>query len=109
MDSGVAVDSEVAVDSGVVDSGVVDSEVVEVIVDLVGDHLEEQVPLEQYQDLVVVLILIEDVDHIVGIIDPGGITIDLGIIVGGIIHGGQDIIIDLGIIHRYMSVGELRS
>jgi hypothetical protein len=34
----------------------------------------------------------------------GGIT-DLGIIGGGIPHGGQGIIIDLGIIHQYTLVG----
>ena len=48
------------------------------------------------------LILIEGVDHIVDIIDPRGGTIALGIIVGGIIHGGQGIIIALGIILQYM-------
>ena len=48
------------------------------------------------------LILIEDIDHIVGIIDPHGGTIDLGITVGGIIHGGPGIITVRGIIRRYI-------
>ena len=49
-------------------------------------------------------ILIEDIDHTVDIIDLRGGTIDLGIIDGGIIHGGQGIIIDLGIILQCMLV-----
>ena len=48
-----------------------------------------------------IIVLIADItDHIGGIIDHG-------IIDGGIHHGGQDIIIDLGIIALYMLVEEL--
>jgi hypothetical protein len=42
----------------------------------------------------------DTIDHIGGIIVHGGGIIDHGIIDGGILHGGQDIIIDLGIIPR---------
>jgi hypothetical protein len=44
--------------------------------------------------------------HIVDIIDPIGGIIDHGIGDGGIHLGGQDTIIDLGIIALFMLVGE---
>ena len=102
----VAGDSVVAVagDSAVVACAGVHLVVEEVIEDQVGGHLEEREPLERYLDPPVDHILIEDIDHIVDIIDPRGGTCDLGITAGGIIHGGQGIIIVLGIILQYMLV-----
>ena len=107
MDSAVAVDSVVAVVFAVAGCEVVHLVVEEVIEDQVGGHLEEREPLEQYLDLPVDHILIEDIDLIVDITDPRGGTCDLGITVGGIIHGGQGIIIVLGFILQYILVEAL--
>ena len=96
-------DLEVAVFGAVVFE-VVLLAVEEVMEDQVGDHLEERVPREYHLDPQVDLILIEGIDHTVDIIDQLGGTTDLGITGGGITHGGQGIIIALGIILQCMLV-----
>jgi hypothetical protein len=99
----VVADFEVVVEDSEVGDFEVEVLAVEVVmVGQVGDPLEEQGLPEQYRDLQEDLILIEGIDHAVDIIDPGGGTTDLGTTVGGIIHIGQGIIIDLGIILRHI-------
>ena len=77
-----------------------EADIVEAVV--VEDLLEGLELHVQLQDLEGVLIHMVIMGRIIDIIDPRGGIIDLGITVGGTIHGGRGIIIALGIILRYM-------
>ena len=89
---------DLAEDFEVEDLGVADlvEDTVAVLV-VVEDPLEELVLHGQHHGLQEVLTHMGIIDHIIGIIVLGGIIIDHGIIDGGTLLGGQDIIIVLGI------------
>ena len=76
----------------------------DLVVVVVEDLLEELALPVQLQDLEGDLIHMGIVDRIVDTTDHGGIIIDLGTTDGGILHGGRDDGIVLGIIAQCMLV-----
>jgi hypothetical protein len=104
-----AVDFEVEEDLAEEDLEAVDlvEDIVVVEGVVVEDLLEGLAHHAQLQALEVDLIHIDIIDLIVDITGHRGGIIDLGITGGGIPHGGQDIIIALGIILRCTLVGVL--